>query len=66
MNIVGPFPKSHKGNIFILTLKDDLSKFAWLVSMVNHESNTVTYHFVTQFVWLHKLPKNLVTVVLYF
>ncbi|KAL4104073.1 hypothetical protein QTP88_019386 [Uroleucon formosanum] len=61
MDIVGPFPKSHKGNIFILTLQDDLSKFAWSVPMINHEANTVAYHFVTQFVCLHGLPKSLVT-----
>ncbi|KAL4126714.1 hypothetical protein QTP88_010923 [Uroleucon formosanum] len=61
MDIVGPFPKSHKGNIFILTLQDDHSKFAWAVPMINHEANTVAYHFVTQFVCLHGLPKSLVT-----
>ncbi|KAL4088679.1 hypothetical protein QTP88_023763 [Uroleucon formosanum] len=61
MDSVGPFPKSHKGNIFILTLQDDLSKFAWAVPMINHEANTVAYHFVTQFVCLHGLPKSLVT-----
>lgn len=29
--------------------------------MINHEANTVAYHFVTQFVCLHGLPQNLVT-----
>jgi len=47
MDIVGPLPKSHKGNVFILTLQDDLSKFAWAVPMIHHEANTVAYHFVT-------------------
>jgi len=61
MDIVGPLPKSHKGNVFILTLQDDLSKFAWAVPMINHEANTVAYHFVTQFVCLHGLPQTLVT-----
>jgi len=61
MDIVGPFTQSHKGNMFILTLQDDLSKFAWAVPMMNHEANTVAYHFVTQFVCLHGLPKSLVT-----
>lgn len=28
LDIVGPLPKSHKGNVYILTLLDDLSKFA--------------------------------------
>jgi len=61
MDIVGPLPKSHSGNVFILTLQDDLSKFAWAVPMYNHEANTVAHHFVTQFVCLHGLPKTLVT-----
>lgn len=61
MDIVGPLPKSHQGNVFILTLQDDLSKFAWAVPMYNHEANTVAQHFVTQFVCLHGLPKTLVT-----
>lgn len=59
MDIVGPLLKSHQGNVFILTLQDDLSKFT--VPMYNHEANTVTQHFVTQFVCLHGLPKTLVT-----
>jgi len=29
--------------------------------MINDEANTVAYHFVTQFVCLHGLPKSLVT-----
>jgi len=59
LDIVGPFPKSHKGNVFILTLQDDLSKFAWAVPMINHEANTVAYHFVTQFVCLHGIRRVL-------
>lgn len=61
MDIVGPLPKSYNGNVFILTLQDDLSKFAWAAPMVNHEASTVAFHFVTQFVCLHGLPQNLVT-----
>lgn len=61
MDIVGPLSKSTSENAFILTLQDDLSKFAWAVSMYNHEANTVAHHFVTQFVCLHGLPQTLVT-----
>jgi len=61
IDIVEPFPKSHKGNMFILTLQDDLTKCAWAVSMVSHEANTVAYYFVTQFVCLHGLSQTLVT-----
>ncbi|VVC31040.1 Ribonuclease H-like domain,Integrase, catalytic core,Macro domain, partial [Cinara cedri] len=61
MDILGPLPKSYNGNVFILTLQDDLSKFAWAASMANHEASTVAFHFVNQFVCLHGLPQNLVT-----
>jgi len=60
MEIVGPLPKSTSGNSFILTLQDDLSKFAWAVPMYNHEANTVAHYFVTQFVCLHGLKQTLV------
>lgn len=61
LDVVGPLPRSHKGNSFILTLIDDLTKFAWAAPMENHEANTVAHHFVTQFVCLHGLPQSLVT-----
>jgi hypothetical protein len=61
LDVVGPLPRSHKGNSFILTLLDDLTKFAWAAPMENHEANTVAHHFVTQFVCLHGLPQSLVT-----
>lgn len=51
LDVVGPLPRSHKGNSFVLTLLDNLTKFAWAVSMENHEANTVAHHFVTQFVF---------------
>jgi len=59
--VVGPLPRSHSGNSFILTLQDDLTKFAWASPMENHESNTVAQHFVTKFVCLHRIPQSLVT-----
>jgi len=61
MDIVGPLTKSYNGNVFILTLQDDLSKFVWAAPMPNHEANTVAKFFVTQFVCLHGLPQSLVT-----
>lgn len=53
--------KSHSGNMFILTLQDDLSKFTWAAPIPNDEANTVAKIFVTQFVCLHGLPQSLVT-----
>jgi len=59
MDIVGSLSKSTSGNSFILTLQDDLSKFAWAVPMYNHEANSVAHYFVTQSVCLHGLPQTL-------
>lgn len=61
LDIVGPLPRLHNGNAFILTLQDDLTKFAWATPMENHEVSTVAHHFVTQFVCLHGIPQSLVT-----
>jgi len=61
LDVVGPLPRSNNGNNFILTLQDDLTKFAWVVPMQNHEANTVAHHFVTRFVCLHGIPQSLVT-----
>ncbi|KAL4112118.1 hypothetical protein QTP88_015966 [Uroleucon formosanum] len=61
LDVVGPLPRTHSGNSFILTLQDDLTKFAWASPMENHEANTVAQHFVTKFVCLHGIPQSLVT-----
>lgn len=60
-DIVESLPKSHQGKVLILTLQDNLTKFAWAVPMYNYEANTVAQHFVNQFVCLHGQPKTLVT-----
>jgi len=61
MDIVGTLPQSYSGNSYILTMLDDFSKFAWASPMKDHEANTVSQHFVTQFVCLHGQPQTLVT-----
>ncbi|KAL4153477.1 hypothetical protein QTP88_001310 [Uroleucon formosanum] len=61
LDVAGPLPRTHSGNSFILTLQDDLIKFAWASPMENHEAKTVAQHFVTKFVCLHGIPQILVT-----
>jgi len=61
MDIVGPLPKSYTGNTYILTLIDDFSKFSWASAMKDHEANTVSQYFVTQFICLYEQPLSLVT-----
>lgn len=61
INIVGSLTKSYNGNMFIVTLQDDISKFAWAAPMPNHEAKTVAKFLVTQFVCLHGLSQRIVT-----
>lgn len=61
LDVIGPLPRFHHGNIFIITLQDDLIKFAWIVSLDNYEVNTVSYHFGTQFICLHSILQIIVT-----
>lgn len=61
MDIVGSLPRTNGNNSFIITLQDDLTKFSWAIPAENYESNTVAYHFVTQFICLHGIPNSVVT-----
>jgi len=56
-----PLFQSYIGNIYILTLLDDFSKFAWDSPMNDHKANTVSQDFVTHFVCLYGQPQSLVT-----
>lgn len=61
IDVIGPLPKTDSHNAYILTMQDDITKFSMAVPMVNHEANTVAYHFVTSCVCLHGIPNVLVS-----
>lgn len=61
IDVVGPLPRTTANNAYILTMQCDLTKFSVAVPIVNHEANTVAYHFVTSCVCLHGIPKTLVS-----
>lgn len=61
LDIVGPVDKSRKGNSFILTIQDDLSKFSTAVPLADHTANTIAKAFVENFVCHHGIPKAIVT-----
>ncbi|KAL4135300.1 hypothetical protein QTP88_006918 [Uroleucon formosanum] len=58
---VGPLTPTYQGNVYILTLQCDLTKFSVATPMANKEANTVAYHFVTSFVRIHGIPQNLIS-----
>lgn len=51
--VVGPIDQSKKGNSFILTIQDDLSKF----STADHTANMVAKAFVENVICHHGIPK---------
>lgn len=61
LDIVGPVDTSHKGNSYILTIQDDLSKYSTAIPLQNHTANTIAQAFVEHFVCLHGIPDSIVT-----
>ena len=45
MDLCGPFPKTRRGNTFIMIIVDAFSKHAKVIPMVNKEADTIAYHF---------------------
>ena len=41
IDVTGPFPRSHRGNVFIVTLVDHLTKWAIAEPMPNHHAWTI-------------------------
>ena len=49
MNIVGPLPKTGRGNEYILTLQDQLTKFCMGIPLLNQTLETIAEAFVDRF-----------------
>ena len=45
LDVVGPLPLTEKGNKYILTLQDDLTKFSQAYPIPNHEAITIAEKF---------------------
>lgn len=61
MDIVGPLPKTEKGNEYILTLQDQLTKFCMGIPLPNQSSGTIAEAFVDKFVCILGAPKAILT-----
>lgn len=61
MDIVGPISMSEKGNKYILTFQDDLSKYAEAVAMPDVTAYTMAENFVNTIICRHAIPEILVT-----
>ena len=61
VDVTGPHPKSAKGNIFILTVIDHFSKFAFAFPMRNQEASTVAKILVEKVICLMGTPTRILT-----
>uniref|UniRef100_A0A6V7KDU1 RNA-directed DNA polymerase n=1 Tax=Bracon brevicornis TaxID=1563983 RepID=A0A6V7KDU1_9HYME len=61
MDIVGPLPKTQNNNEYILTMQDQLSKFAIAVPLANQTAKTVADAFIKRFICIFGAPKVLLT-----
>ncbi|KMQ84107.1 enzymatic polyprotein endonuclease reverse [Lasius niger] len=57
MDIVGPLPKTERGNEYILTLQDQLTKFCMEIPLPNQTAETIAEAFVDRFICILGAPK---------
>lgn len=60
ITVVGPLTRTYQGNVYIITLQCDLTKYLIATTMVNKEISTVVCNFVTSFVYIHGMPQKLI------
>ena len=61
IDVTGPHPKSAKGNVYILTIIDHFSKFAFAYPMRNQEASTVAKILVEKVICLMGTPARILT-----
>lgn len=61
LDIVGPLPQTSLGNQFILTMQDELTRYALAVALSATDAHTVAQAFVECFVCVYGIPKSILT-----
>lgn len=59
MNIVGPLPKTHSGNRYILTFQDHFSKYPEAFVLADQRAETIAKVFVEEIICRHGTPQTL-------
>jgi len=61
MDIIGPLPKTKRGNEYILTLQDQPTKFCMGIPLPDQTSETIAEAFVDRFICILGAPKAILT-----
>ena len=57
MNIFGPLPETKSGNLYILTIQDNFTKYSLAIPLPNHLAGTIADAFVKKFICIFGSPK---------
>ena len=61
LDIVGPLPKTHSGNQYILTFQDHFPKYPEAFPLTNQKATTIAKVFVEEIICRHGTPEVLLT-----
>lgn len=59
LDIVGPLPKTHAGNQYILTFQDHFSKYPEAFPLSDQKATTIAKVFVEEIICRHGTPEKL-------
>ena len=61
MDIVGSLPETKSGNLYILTIQDNFTKYSLAIPLSNHQPGTIAHAFVKKFICIFGSPKGILT-----
>ena len=61
MDIVRPLLETISGNLYILTIQDNFTKYSLAISLPNHQASTIADAFVKKCICIFGSPKRILT-----
>ena len=61
MDIVGPLPETKSGNLYILTIQDNFTKYSLAIPLPNHQAGAIADAFVKKCICIFGSPKGVLT-----
>jgi len=61
VDVTGPYPRSSKGNVYIITAFDHFTKYAFAMPVRNHEATTVARFLVDKIFIQFGVPRQLLS-----